>query len=83
MRRINEIKDLPVSQLSDEEICKAAMHRLGSKMCCLIYRGDDGKIYWCTRWRDKIGRAYWSKIEIMVHRLFNRVFTKIGERFDF
>jgi len=40
MRNIREIRDLPVSQLTDEEILKAAVDRLQTKAAMLVY--DDG-----------------------------------------
>lgn len=81
MRRISEIKDLPISQLTDEEICKAAMHRLNSKVCALFYRGDDGQLYYCYRFRDKIGKSYWNKVQMSLTKLWHKLDTKINNQF--
>jgi len=37
MRHIREIKDLPISELTDEEIVKATMYRLNTKAVMLAY----------------------------------------------
>ena len=43
MRHINQIKRLPVSELTDEEIVKAARHRLEAKFCALVYLDREGQ----------------------------------------
>ncbi len=51
MRHISEIRDLPISQLSDEEIAKAAMHRLESKALYLVYQDEKEGLIFIGRWR--------------------------------
>ncbi len=58
MRRISEIKNLPITQLSDEEIVKAAMHRLEGNYAMLIYLGKDENVFFLGRWRNAKGRNY-------------------------
>jgi hypothetical protein len=41
MRHIREIKNLPISQLTDEEIVKAAMYILKSKAAMLVYQDSE------------------------------------------
>jgi len=81
LRRINDILKLPIGELTDEEICKAAMHRLGTDVCTLIYKREDGVIQYLIHWRNKAGRSFWNKIEIGAQLLFNRVYNKILDRF--
>jgi hypothetical protein len=51
MRNIRDIRDLPISQLSDEEIAKAAMYRLGTRAVYLVYHDGNGLIF-IGRWRE-------------------------------
>lgn len=81
MRRKDEILNLPISQLTDEEICKAAMYRMKSKFCALVYRGDDGVIYTLWTLRDDKGKIYWNKIKVGIQVLVNKVYTKFVERY--
>lgn len=57
-RHIREIKDLPISQLSDSEIVKAAMYRLEAQAVALMYVDKEGKSYFFTRWRHKAGKPF-------------------------
>jgi len=43
MRHIREIYNLPISELTDEEICKAAMKRLKTKSILLVYDDEESK----------------------------------------
>lgn len=61
MRHIRQIINLPISQLSDAEIVKAAMHRLNAQGVALMYVDQDGNEYFFTRWRHKIGKSYVSR----------------------
>jgi len=45
MRHIREIYDLPVSQLTDEEILKCAFKRLGTKAAMLVYESDERLVF--------------------------------------
>lgn len=81
MRHINEIYNLPVSQLSDEEILKAAAKRLGSKMVALIYKGDDDTTYTLWRFSDKEGRRYWNRIETNIMIMWQKLTLKIKDRY--
>jgi hypothetical protein len=60
-RHIRQIINLPISQLSDEEIVKAAMHRLNAQGVALMYIDADGQQYFFTRYRHKVGRTFVSQ----------------------
>lgn len=62
MRRIHEIKDLPISQLSDEEICKAAMYRLNARVCILIY-DDQTSVQTFVRWNSARDKFIWRELK--------------------
>ena len=51
-RSIRILRELPISQVTDEEIVKAALDRLQSKSVMLGYI-DDGR--WIFQWYYKIG----------------------------
>lgn len=57
-RHIRQIKDLPISQLSDAEIIKAAMYRLDAQAVAMMYVDKSGQSYFFTRWRHKAGRPF-------------------------
>lgn len=40
LRHIRELRDIPVSEMTDEEIVKAAMDRLKTKSVMLVYDND-------------------------------------------
>ncbi len=75
MRHIREIYDLPVSQLTDEEILKCAVKRLETKAAMLVYECDDRFIFLGRyrkggyslltmlkrAWVDKFGK--WKKLD--------------------
>ena len=45
MRHIREIYNLPISQLTDEEILKCATKRLETKAAMLVYESDNRLIF--------------------------------------
>lgn len=45
MRHIREIENLPISQLTDEEILKAAVKRLGTKAAMLVYESENRLVF--------------------------------------
>jgi len=51
MRNIREIRDLPISQLTDEEILKAAVYRLQTKAAMLVYESDNGGLVFLGRYK--------------------------------
>ncbi len=57
MRHISQIKDLPISELTDEEIAKAAMHRVDAIgiIVTYIYKDECNTFY---RWRNGLARHY-------------------------
>lgn len=55
MRHIKVIKDLPINQLSDEEILKAAMYRLEAKAAVLVYLDRDNKSWFFYRYKNRKG----------------------------
>lgn len=57
-RHIREIKDLPISQLTDAEIIKAAMYRLDAQAVAMMYVDKEGQSYFFTRYRHKVGGSY-------------------------
>ena len=70
MRHINEIKNLPVSELTEEEILKVAVKRLGTKAAMLVYESENRLVFlgrykkggyhfltWLKNaWEDKFGK---------------------------
>lgn len=71
-RHIHKIKDLPISQLSDEEIVKAAMHRLKTQSILLVY-DDVESNKWIFLGRHKKGG------EVMQNRLRKTWEEKFGK----
>lgn len=63
MRRINEIKNLPIAQLTDEEIVKAAMHRLGARAAGLIYEDIEGHAYFLFRYKNRNGAKFCAQMK--------------------
>lgn len=52
MRHIREIEKLPISELSDEEITKAALHRLNSNAVMLVYNDtSNNRMYFIGRYK--------------------------------
>jgi hypothetical protein len=72
-RKTSEIKHLPISELSDEEIVKAAMHRLEAKCVVLFYLSADNS---CAnmfyRWKDARGKWYCDKLINLWNEFTNR-----------
>lgn len=62
MRTIHQIKNLPISELTDEEIAKAACYRLNAKFAMLVYMDQDGKSYFLGKWKDKQGKQLWNRL---------------------
>lgn len=58
MRRINEIKNLPISELTDEEIAKAALHRLHAKGVVFAYMDEQDGAAFFSRWKNKNGKLF-------------------------
>lgn len=51
MRNIREIRTLPISELTDEEIVKATMDRLKAKCVMLVYEDNENGIAFLGRYR--------------------------------
>jgi hypothetical protein len=62
MRHIREIENLPISELSDEEIAKAAMYRLKAKFAALVYMDEEGHSFFICRYKNSAGRQFWSML---------------------
>lgn len=64
MRHIKDIKELPVSELSDEEILKVACHRLNAKCGFFGYMSQDGTVWLFGRYKNKHpeGRRFLSDL---------------------
>ncbi len=65
MRKISELRNLPVCQLSDEEIVKAARDRLDAKAVIFIYMDQQDQAWSFCRWASTkqggaIGRKFIS-----------------------
>lgn len=71
MRHIRDIKNLPVSELTDEEIVKATMHRLQAKATLLVY-ADDDNTYFIGRYR-KGGRMVLRQLQIAWEEKFGKL----------
>ena len=71
MRHLREIKDLPVSELTDEEIVKAAMHRLGANAAMLVY-SDENQTYFIGRYR-KGGRMVLRQLQSAWEERFGKL----------
>jgi len=63
MRRITEIMHLPISQLSDEEIVKAAMYRLGARAAGLVYEDTEGQGVLLFRYKNRSGSKFCQKMK--------------------
>jgi hypothetical protein len=57
-RHIRVIRDLPISQLSDDEIVKAAMYRLEANCCAIMYQDEAGQSFFLTRYKNKRGKQF-------------------------
>lgn len=78
MRNIREIRTLPVSELTDEEIVKATMDRLKTRSVMLAYENpDDLRIILLGRYR-KGGRLMLKQLQIAWEEKFGK-FKKLEE----
>lgn len=76
-RHIRTLRELTVSQMTDEEIVKAAMDRLKSKAVMLGYL-DEGR--WIFSWRYKNGsHSLVKSLMLYLEGWFNCKLVKIGE----
>lgn len=57
-RSITQINKLPVSELTDEEIAKAAMYRMEAKSAMLVYLDKNNVPYFVGGHRAEIGKAF-------------------------
>lgn len=76
MRKISEIRNLPISQLSDEEIVKATRDRLGCKAVVLIILDQQDHAWTFTRWAStkdggKVGKAFLNAFNYHLKHFFN------------
>lgn len=62
MRHIRVIEKLPISELSDEEIAKAAVHRLKANLVGLVYQDEEGYSVFIGRYRNSAGRRFWKQL---------------------
>lgn len=51
MRNIREIRTLPISELTDEEIVKATMDRLKARCVMLVYEDNENRISFLGRYK--------------------------------
>lgn len=71
MRHIREIKNLSISELTDEEIAKAALYRLEAKAVMLVYADNDG-MYFFGRYK-KGGRSILRQLQIAWEEKFGKL----------
>lgn len=70
MRNIRELRNLPISEMTDEEILKAAHDRLGTNCCMLIYNSpDDFKIIILGRYA-KDGRIDMMRLKTVFENIY-------------
>lgn len=78
MRNIKEIRKLPISELTDEEIVKGVMDRMKSKSVMVGYIDEDSR--WIFLWRYKNGFFHTVKgLREHLENWFGCKFTKIEE----
>lgn len=78
MRNIREIRTLPISELTDEEIVKATMDRLKTRSIMLVYEDpDDLRIILLGRYK-KGGRLMLRQLQIAWEEKFGK-FKKLEE----
>ncbi len=78
MRNVPEIRNLPVSELSDEEIVKAAMDRLKTNSVMLVYNDMKDQRYIFLGRYKKGGRLMLRQLQIAYEDKFGK-FKKIEE----
>ena len=70
MRNIKVIRNLPISQLTDEEILKATIEHLDCKAAVLIYYDRNNGVAWLAKWKNKFpeGKKFliWLKKSISI-----------------
>jgi len=71
-RHIRVIKDLPISQLTDEEIVKATINRLKTDCVMLVYNGDDNKLMFIGR-HKKTGLDTMRKLKHVCEMVFGKM----------
>lgn len=69
-RRISEIKNLPISQLSDEEIVKAAMHRLQAKAIVMGILDSDNNTWLFIKYKTVRGKWYCQTMQHLYRHYF-------------
>ena len=62
-----------LSDKTDEEIAKAAMHRLNAKFAAIVYLDSEGNCYFIERHKNKEGRIFW----LMLIRAWGKYFGKL------
>lgn len=78
MRHIREIRNLRVSELTDEEILKAAVDRIKCQAAVFMYKSpDDGRMIMLARYR-KGGYPTLTHIKTVLESYFGK-FKKIEE----
>lgn len=78
MRNIRELRNLPVSEMTDEEIVKAAMDRLQTNSIMLIYNDIEDQRYIFLGRYKKGGRLMLRQLQIAYEDKFGK-FKKIEE----
>lgn len=82
MRHIREIEKLPISELTDEEIAKAALYRLNAQAVMLIYLDQEGQSYFLGRYKKAGGRSFIRHLLLAWEEKFGGKLKKITNNLD-
>ncbi len=73
MRHLNEIKKLPIDQLTDEEIVKVVQKRFNAQLAALIYMDEDGKKFFIVRYKNREGKSFWMQMFHAWAKMFGEI----------
>lgn len=62
MRNIIELRKLPISELTDEEVVKVMRDKLNAPMVMLVYTDETGNGFFLGRWKGPDGKKFWNKL---------------------
>ncbi len=70
VRRISEIKNLPISQLTDEEIVQVTMHRLQARAIVMGILDQDNKSWMFYRYKGRQGKQFCATLKYLYRSYF-------------
>lgn len=70
-RNIKELRKIPISEMNDEEIVKAALDRLHTDCAMLVYNGEDNKLMFIGRYK-KTGLDTIRKLRHVCEMVFGK-----------